>query len=114
MNIQDALARSRTGGSDDECGVPVSLSFGMASLDGAGAGASARCPGHRAWRGDAERFRAVFESAPVGIAEVDLTGRFLCVNDSYCAMMGYAPEELLARTFGEITHPEDLEHCKRV
>ena len=55
------------------------------------------------------RFRAIFEQAAVGVAEVDLkTGRFSRVNRRFCQILGYSEEELRARTFGDITHPEDL------
>ncbi|CAA9361433.1 MAG: Response regulator, partial [uncultured Gemmatimonadaceae bacterium] len=55
-----------------------------------------------------ERFRATFEQAAVGIAHVALDGRWLRVNRRLCEVVGYAPDELLARTFQELTHPEDL------
>src|SRR5690349_19807081 len=54
------------------------------------------------------RFRATFEQAAVGIAHVDLDGRFLRVNDRLCSITGYAREDLLTKTFQEITHPDDL------
>ena len=55
------------------------------------------------------RFRAIFEQAAVGVAEVDLkTGQFCRVNQRFCQILGYSAEELRARTFGDITHPEDL------
>jgi PAS domain S-box-containing protein len=54
------------------------------------------------------RFRGTFESAAVGIAHKDVNGRFLRVNETYCAIVGYTREELLARTFHDITYPEDL------
>ncbi|MGZ6971174.1 MAG: PAS domain S-box protein, partial [Thermoanaerobaculia bacterium] len=56
-----------------------------------------------------ERFRATFEQAAVGISHVSTEGRFLRVNQRLCAQLGYTREELLARTFQEITHPADLE-----
>jgi two-component system cell cycle sensor histidine kinase/response regulator CckA len=54
-------------------------------------------------------FRATFEQAAVGIAHVGTDGRWLRVNRRLCEMVGYTREELLARTFQEITHPADLE-----
>lgn len=56
-----------------------------------------------------ERFRHIFENAAVGIAEVGLDGRFTTVNDTLCAITGYSREELLQRTFQDITHPDDLD-----
>jgi PAS domain S-box-containing protein len=53
------------------------------------------------------RFRATFDRAGIGIALVDLSGRILDCNPSLERMMGFTREELMARTFAEITHPED-------
>lgn len=55
-------------------------------------------------------FRAVFENAAVGIAQVSTTGHFLQINREYCRIIGYSQEEVLAYqfTFQQITLPEDL------
>lgn len=55
-----------------------------------------------------QRFRATFEQAAVGIALVAPDGRWLRVNQKLCAIVGYPREELLARTFQDLTHPDDL------
>ncbi len=55
-----------------------------------------------------ERFRHIFENAAVGIAEVNLDGRFVTVNNTLCEITGYPREELLQRSFQEITHTDDL------
>ena len=54
------------------------------------------------------RFRATFEQAAVGMAHVAPDGRWLRVNQRLCEIVGYGREELLARTFGDVTHPDDL------
>ena len=56
------------------------------------------------------RFRAIFENAGVGIARVAPDGRWLEVNQRLCDIVGYDREELLTKRFGDITHPDDLEH----
>jgi PAS domain S-box-containing protein len=56
-----------------------------------------------------ERFRATFEQAAVGMAHTALDGRWLRVNQKLCDILGYTREELLEKTFEEITHPDDLE-----
>lgn len=56
-----------------------------------------------------ERFRSTFEQAAVGMAHVNLDGRWLRVNQRLCEMVGYPCEELLQKTFQDITHPDDLE-----
>ena len=56
-----------------------------------------------------ERFRATFEHAAVGAAQVGIDGRWLRVNRRLCEIVGYTQEELLGMTFADITHPDDLE-----
>jgi PAS domain S-box-containing protein len=56
-----------------------------------------------------ERFRATFEQAAVGIAHVGFGGEWLRVNQKLCDIVGYTREELLERTFQDITHPDDLQ-----
>jgi PAS domain S-box-containing protein len=55
------------------------------------------------------RYRAVFDQAAMGVARVAPDGRFLEVNDRFCAITGYDRDEMLGLTFQEITHPDDLE-----
>ena len=55
------------------------------------------------------RFRATFEQAAVGIAHVAPDGRFLRLNQRFCDIVGYSHDEMLERTFQDITHPDDLE-----
>jgi PAS domain S-box-containing protein len=54
------------------------------------------------------QFRAVFNQTISGIAQTDLTGRFVLVNDRYCQIVGRSREELLKLRMQDITHPEDL------
>lgn len=54
------------------------------------------------------RFSGAFNTAPQGIAIVDLDGRWMEVNDALCRMLGYSREELLQLDFQHITHPDDL------
>lgn len=55
-----------------------------------------------------QRLNATYQHAFAGISEVDLSGRFLRVNEELCRITGYSREELLGRTFSGITHPEDV------
>lgn len=52
-------------------------------------------------------FRTSFEHASIGMALIDITGKFLRVNNSFCSMIGYSEEELLSQSFSKITHHED-------
>ena len=62
-----------------------------------------------ALRESEERFSGAFEHAPIGVALVSTEGRWLKVNQALCDLLGYSSAELLARTFQDITAPEDLE-----
>jgi diguanylate cyclase (GGDEF)-like protein/PAS domain S-box-containing protein len=53
------------------------------------------------------QLRATVDQMAVGIARAAPDGRFLEVNQTLCRMLGYDEEELLARGFPDITHPED-------
>ncbi len=56
-----------------------------------------------------QQFRATFNQAAVGIAHVAKNGQWLRVNQKLCDIIGYTSEELLERSFQDITHPEDLD-----
>jgi PAS domain S-box-containing protein len=57
--------------------------------------------------------RQTLEAAPVGIAQFDSAGRFLLVNRRLCDIFDYPEQEVLGKTFQELTFPEDLEGCLR-
>ena len=56
-----------------------------------------------------ERFRQAFEHAAIGMAVSEPGGRWLQVNHALCDMLGFTQEELLDRSFHELTHPDDLD-----
>ena len=57
----------------------------------------------------AGRFQLLFDQAPIGIALNGPDGRWLQVNPALCTLLGYSAEDLLARDFQSITHPDDLD-----
>ena len=59
-----------------------------------------------------ERFRTLFESAPIGISINDANGKFVQVNKSFQEMLGYTEEELRGISFREVTFQEDLAESK--
>jgi diguanylate cyclase (GGDEF)-like protein/PAS domain S-box-containing protein len=69
----------------------------------------ARKRAEAALRDSQARFTSAFEYAPIGMALVDRTGRWLQVNPALCSIVGYSSDELLRLSFQDITHPEDLE-----
>jgi two-component system sensor histidine kinase UhpB len=62
-----------------------------------------------ALRESEEKFRSAFAFAAIGMALVRLDGRWRQVNQRLCEIVGYSEEELLARNFQSITHPDDLD-----
>ena len=60
-------------------------------------------------RESAERFRAIFYQAAVGIAQTSIDGHWLLVNDRFCEILGISRDELRGKTFVDITHPDDRE-----
>jgi PAS domain S-box-containing protein len=62
-----------------------------------------------ALRDSEERFRATVDQAAVGVAHVDLDNQTLWANPGLCAMLGYTAAEMRARTFLDVTHPDDRE-----
>lgn len=68
-----------------------------------------RCLHEDELRKSEARFRSFFENMAVGAGQLDARGRYLEVNDRYCAITGYAREELLAGMGPlDITHPDDI------
>ncbi|MEP6900404.1 MAG: PAS domain S-box protein [Actinomycetota bacterium] len=53
--------------------------------------------------------RSAFEYASIGMALINPDGKCLAVNNSISQITGYSKEELLQMTFGDITHPDDVE-----
>jgi PAS domain S-box-containing protein len=54
-------------------------------------------------------FSLAFQHAAIGMAIVDLDGKFLKLNRAFCKIVGYDEEALLKLDFQSITHPEDLD-----
>lgn len=54
------------------------------------------------------RFLGAFENAPIGMALVGADGQWMKVNRALCELLGYPEPELVALTFQDVTHPDDL------
>ncbi len=72
----------------------------------------------KALRTSEREYRETFEHANVGIAHVALDGRWLRVNARLPQILGYPEEELMRKTFQDITHPDDvgadIDHAQRL
>ncbi|WP_052390176.1 putative bifunctional diguanylate cyclase/phosphodiesterase [Streptomyces sp. NRRL B-24484] len=61
----------------------------------------------RALRESEARFRALFESAAIGIGIGDVEGNILAVNKAIGDIFGVGPEDMSGRRVGDLVHPED-------
>lgn len=104
----ESMHRRKDGGT-----YPVEISSGYVRLDKPYILSTVRDIAERkkmetALRESEERFRMAFQTSAIGMALVGLDGRWLKVNDSLCRIVGYSEQELLSKTFQDITHPADL------
>lgn len=54
-------------------------------------------------------FRLMFENAAVGIAQIGNDGKFITINKKLTEILGYSTDELMQKSFQDITHADDLE-----
>jgi PAS domain S-box-containing protein len=88
----------------NEEGLPVRMTGTISDI-------SDRKQAEQALRESEQRFRAVFEQAAVGVAEMETaTGRFLNVNQRICDINLRTREEMQKLTFKDVTYAEDLPH----
>lgn len=52
---------------------------------------------------------SVLMQSNAGIAQANIQGRIIEVNERYCQMLKYTREEILKMNLGELTHPDDVE-----
>jgi two-component system cell cycle sensor histidine kinase/response regulator CckA len=70
---------------------------------------SARKAAEEDLRRSQERAQAIFDNAGIGLSESHAATRgYRRVNRKLCEILGYTQEELLAKTWAELTPPEDL------
>jgi PAS domain S-box-containing protein len=61
-----------------------------------------------------QRFRLLYENAPIGIGHIDLNGNWIYVNRAFAAIAGYAPEELVGRSNLELAPPDERERSRQL
>ena len=71
----------------------------------------AGAPATEQW--DEGLFRRLFQEAALGMALVDVSGRYLLANDHCLRLLGYSQQELRGLTFRELTHRDDLAASER-
>lgn len=54
------------------------------------------------------RYRQYFELGLIGMAVTSLEKGWIQVNDRLCEMFGYSRDELITKTWTELTHPDDV------
>ena len=62
-----------------------------------------------ALRNAEQLFRRAFDDAPIGMALIDLEGRWLRLNRSIAQMFGRTESEMRAATLESFNHPDDVE-----
>ncbi len=60
------------------------------------------------WEQEKE-FETTFDLAGIGIAHVSTSGQWLRANQKLCEIVGYSHQELMQKTFQDITYVEDLQ-----
>ena len=60
-----------------------------------------------ALRRSEEQLQALFNQAAVGIAQLDLKGHFVLVNQRYCEIVGRPVAEIMASRLHDLIYPED-------
>jgi two-component system, cell cycle sensor histidine kinase and response regulator CckA len=66
----------------------------------------------KALRESEERFRLLYENAPLGYQSLDENGHFLEVNRAWLDTLGYEREEVIGRWFGDFLAPGYQDHFK--
>lgn len=52
-------------------------------------------------------FRAAFEYSALGMSLMDIDGRWIRINESFCRILGYTNRELMSRSLYELAHADD-------
>lgn len=63
---------------------------------------------------DKEPLRLFFDLGLVGMTLTSLEKGWLMVNQRLCDMLGYTHDEMVTKTWADLTHPEDLEEDVRL
>ncbi|MBP0022258.1 MAG: PAS domain S-box protein [Cyanobacteria bacterium SBLK] len=67
----------------------------------------------RALQESETRFRELFRSAPIGMAELSIAGAFLDINPSFCRLLGYPYRDFIGEQFYNFLHPGDRQTLRK-
>ncbi|MGB3128103.1 MAG: PAS domain-containing protein, partial [Dehalococcoidia bacterium] len=65
-------------------------------------------------RGSQEAFKTIVDTSLEGIYQVDNSGKFIFVNESFASLFGYGREELLGNHFADMLSAETLPKVERM
>lgn len=54
-----------------------------------------------------QHYRSIFENSLFGIAVIDRNYTFTEVNQAFCSLLEYDPDELIGKTIADVSHPDD-------
>jgi len=59
-----------------------------------------------------DRFRSLFEKAPISYQSLDENGNLIAANETFCSLLGFSQEEVLGKNFAEFLHPDSQQTFK--
>ncbi len=107
---------SRLGGNGTERHIAISgdpvfdASGTFLGYRGVGTDITERKQAERLVRDSEERFRAIFDQAPIAMALLDMQGHPIVSNSPLSKMVGYSNAELSQMKFSDFTYPEDVDN----
>lgn len=60
-----------------------------------------------------KRFKSLYENIPLGYQSLDPNGYFLDINPAWAKLLGYSPEEVIGRWFGDFLVDEEVDLFKQ-
>jgi PAS domain S-box-containing protein len=66
-----------------------------------------------ALRESEERFRRLYEQAPLGYQSLDAEGRLIDVNQAWLDLLGYSRHQVIGRWFGDFLAPQEVDSFKQ-